>query len=73
MKLMYGLISSFNFLPMSLELQDLVMNNCCHILRRVIGFGVEVNDLKAIFKKISFIGRKIMLNINEAFERLETI
>ena len=58
---------------MTKELGDLVVKNNLYLLKLIMTIPTVKADftLSKFFKKLSFIGRKVMLNIITAKERIE--
>lgn len=54
------------------ELSNQLIKNLIYLLRQVLTNNIEI-DLKRLFKKSSFIGRKMMLNISEGITRIAGI
>lgn len=67
---MYKLASNFKFRPMLTdELGTQLVKNLTFLLKSVIESGEEVS-LPKYFSRLSFIARKLMLNVNEAKDRI---
>ncbi|TNV87999.1 hypothetical protein FGO68_gene14880 [Halteria grandinella] len=67
---MYKLASNFKFRPMLTdELGTQLVKNLTFLLKSVIESGEEVS-LPKYFSRLSFLARKLMLNVNEAKDRI---
>ncbi|CDW84473.1 small subunit processome component 20 homolog [Stylonychia lemnae] len=75
LKIVASYTNTFKSLPMTSDLSKILVDNQLTLLRQQLNQKSEtqLEEVKSIFKKLSLIGRKIMLNINQASERLECI
>ena len=69
----FNLVKCLNKQVFNEEMRNQIVKNLIFMLNTLLEQKGKKPDISSLFKKISFIGRKLMLDIKTAGDRLETI